>query len=97
MGKLKSGKDAGKDEVIREMTKGGDERVVFCIWRLCNIAFESGVVREDWRSTLVVRLYKGKGERTVCINYRGISLLSVVGKIYLGFLVDRVCKKKLRV
>ena len=24
-------------------------------------------------------------------NYRGIRLLSVVGKIYVGILVDRVC------
>ena len=35
--------------------------------------------------------YKGKGERTECNNYRGISLLNVVGKIYVGILVDRVC------
>ena len=35
-------------------------------------------------------LYKGKGERTECKNYRVISLLSVVGKIYAGILVDRV-------
>ena len=27
-----------------------------------------------------------------CNNYRGISLLSVVGKIYAGILVDRVSR-----
>ena len=32
----------------------------------------------------------GKGERTECKNDRGIILLSVVGKIYAGILVDRV-------
>ena len=45
---------------------------------------------EDWRSVVIVPLYKGKGERTECKSYRGISLLSVVGKIYEGILVDRV-------
>ena len=50
---------------------------------------ESGVVPEDWRSTVIIPLYKGKGERTECINYRSISLLSMVGKIYAGILVDR--------
>ena len=30
------------------------------------------------------------GERNECKNYRGISLLSIVGKIYAGTLVDRV-------
>ena len=60
------------------------------IWKLCNMAFESGVMPEDWRSDVTVRLYKGKGERTVCKNYSGISLLSVVGKMYAEILVDRV-------
>ena len=54
--------------------------------------FESGVVPEGWRSAVIVPLYKGKGERTECNNYRGISLLSVVGKIYAGILVERVRK-----
>ena len=56
------------------------------------MAFESGVVPEDWRSTVIVPLNKGKGERTECSDYRGISLLSVVGKIYVGILVDRARK-----
>ena len=44
------------------------------MWRLCNMAFESGVVPGDWRSAVIVPLCKGKGERTECKNYRGISL-----------------------
>ena len=48
------------------------------------MAFESGVVSKDWRSALIVLLYKGKGVRTECKNYRGISLLTIVGKIYTG-------------
>ncbi|MBD4637125.1 hypothetical protein GUG46_07945, partial [Xanthomonas citri pv. citri] len=35
------------------------------------------------------RSYK-KGNRKVCGNCRGISLLSVVGKVYASILVDRV-------
>ena len=44
----------------------------------------------DWIYAVIVPLYKGKGERTKYKNYRGISL-SMVGKIYAGILVDRVC------
>ena len=43
---------------------------------------------EDWRSVVIVILYSGKGERTECKYYRGISLISVVGKIYAGILID---------
>ena len=72
--------------------KVGDDRVVDWTWGLCNMAFESGVVPEDWRSALLVLLYKGKGEWTECKNYRGINLLSVLGKVYERILVDRVCR-----
>ena len=58
------------------------------IWRLCNVDFDSGPVPEDCRSAVIVPLYKGKGERTECKNYRGIILLNVIGKIYAGILVD---------
>ena len=87
MGKLKNGDAAGNDEITGEMIKGGD-RAVDWIWKLCNMAFESGVVFEDWRYAVIVPLYKGKGERTECNNYRNISLLSVVGKIYVSILFD---------
>ena len=39
---------------------------------------------------MIVLLYKDKGERTEFKNCRGISLLSVDGKIELGILVDKV-------
>ena len=41
-------------------------------------------------SAVIVPLYKDKGERTECSNYRGSRLLNVVGKIYVGILVERV-------
>ena len=53
------------------------------------MAFESDVVLEDLRSAVIVPLHKGKGVIT-CNNYRGISLLSLIGKIYTDILVDRV-------
>ena len=36
--------------------------------------FENGVVPEDWRSNVIVPLYKGKREMTEYMNYKGISL-----------------------
>ena len=32
------------------------------------MTFESGIVPEDWKSAVVVPLYKGRGERTECKN-----------------------------
>ena len=88
--KLKNGKSAGIDEISGEMIKHGGEKVIDWIWKLCSKAFVEGIVPKDWRRAVIVPLYKGKGEKGVCRNYRGISLLSVVGKIYAGILVERV-------
>ena len=66
------------------MIKGEGDRVVDWMWRLCNLSFQSGVVPKDWRSAVIVPLYKGKGERSKNENYRGISPLSMVGKIFAG-------------
>ena len=52
------------------------------------MTFESGVVPEDWRSAVIVPLYKGKRKRTEYKSYTGISLLSVDEKIYVGILVE---------
>ena len=84
MGKLKNGKASGKDEITGEMIKGGGEKVVDWIWRLCNMAFESGFVPGEWRSAVIVPVYKGKGERSKFKSYRGHSLLSVDGKNICG-------------
>ena len=36
-----------------------------------------------------VPVYKGKGDRRDCANYRGISILSIPGKIYGRVLINR--------
>ena len=33
------------------------------------MAFESGVAPENWRSAVIVPLYKAYGERTECKNF----------------------------
>ena len=52
--------------------------------------FKTDIISEDWRFSMIVPLNKNKRKRTECKNYRGISLLSVAGKIYVGILVDIV-------
>ena len=47
---------------------------------------------EYLRSTVTVPLYKSKGERTEYSKYRGVSLLSVVRKIYVGILEEKINK-----
>ena len=56
VGKLKNGKAVGKDEITGVTIKGGAEMVVDWIWRLCNMAFETGAVTEVWRYAVIISL-----------------------------------------
>ena len=44
------------------------------------------------RDSKIVTLYKKKGERNDCNNYRGISLLSIVGKVFARVILMRLQK-----
>ena len=43
----------------------------------------------------IVPQFKGKGDSLECANYRGITLLSAVGKVYEGILIEhiRICSE----
>ncbi len=49
---------------------------------ICEPAWKKGEIPDDWLNAIIVPLYKGKGSRSECSSYRGISLLSVPGKVY---------------
>ncbi|KAK3552360.1 hypothetical protein QTP86_011286 [Hemibagrus guttatus] len=50
---------------------------------------ESGTVSLDWATGVVIPLFK-KGDWRVCSNYRGITFLSLPGKVYSRVLERRV-------
>ncbi|KAK3539305.1 hypothetical protein QTP86_034177 [Hemibagrus guttatus] len=86
---LLGGKAPGVDEIRPEYLKSLDVVGLSCLTRLCNIAWRSGTVPLDWATGVVVPLFK-KGDRRVCSNYRGITLLSLPGKVYSRVLKRRV-------
>jgi hypothetical protein len=45
---------------------------------------------EDWKIAVICPVYKGRGKRGEPGNYRGISLLLVLCKIYSGILAGRL-------
>ena len=58
--------------------------VILCLcWR-------EGKVPQDMREANTVTLYKNKGDRSDSNNYRGISLLSIVGKLFARVVLKRL-------
>ena len=58
--------------------------------RVFNICCMLSIVPVDWVIACMVPLYKGKGGMYECSHFRGISLLSVVGKVYGRILINRI-------
>ncbi|KAK3516010.1 hypothetical protein QTP70_000994 [Hemibagrus guttatus] len=86
---LLGGKAPGVDEIHPEYLKSLDVVGLCWLTRLCNIVWRSGTVPLDWATGVVIPIFK-KGDRRVCSNYRGITLLSIPGKVYSRVLERRV-------
>ena len=88
LNETKGGKAPGMDGVRVEMLKEGGVAVLEWLVRVFNICFMLSIVPVDWVIACMVPLYKGKGDMYECSNFRGISLLSVVGKVYGRVLIN---------
>ncbi len=69
-----------------------DERVRVVLLVLMNMCFSQGVVPSRWGESEVFILYKGKGEVTDPINYRGINLNDDFLRIYERLLDSRMMR-----
>ena len=78
--KLKRHKAPGIDGIPAEVYKHGGDLLTEKLRDLFTICWTQGVVPHDLRDAVVVSLYKNKGEKSDCSNYRGVTLLSIAGK-----------------
>ena len=90
LNETKGDKAPGMDGERVEMLKEGGVTVLEWLVRVFNISFMLSIVSVDWVIACMVPLYKGKGDVYECNNFRGISLLSVVGKVYGRVLINRI-------
>ena len=85
----KDGKAPGGDGIPAEVWKQGGDNLFSRLHQLITNAWEVGSVPQAWKDASIVTIYK-KGDRTDCGNYRGISLLSIAGKIFARILLNRL-------
>lgn len=89
--KLKKGKAAGSDGLGAEFYSNCGAYFIECLVNLFDHIFESGDYPEEWAKALIYPLYK-KGSKSDVNNYRGISLLNVIAKLYSSVLHNRLSK-----
>ena len=85
------GKAGGPTGVVTEMLRAGGEQSVKWLTTLFNDITAKGEIPSDWSKSILVPLYKGKGDPMACGSYRAIKLLEQTMKIY-----ERVLEKRIR-
>ena len=88
---MKKGRAPGLDEMRAEMVDVAGEIGVRWTKRLLNTCMKQCKVPEDWRTGLLVPIWKRKGDAQDPGKYRGITLLSHIMK-----LLERILDKRLR-
>ena len=79
--KLKNNKTGGSDGLVGELLEYGGSGMVELLKQLFTVIWCEVFVPPQWREGLIVNLFKN-GDKEDPGNYRGITLLSVVGKVF---------------
>ncbi|KAK3553592.1 hypothetical protein QTP70_005764 [Hemibagrus guttatus] len=90
--RMKSGKAVGPDDIPVEVWKCLGEAAVEFLANLFNRVLESERMPEEWRRSVLVPIFKNKGDVQSCSNYRGIKLMSHTMKLWERVLEARVRK-----
>nr|VZI12397.1 unnamed protein product [Spirometra erinaceieuropaei] len=87
---LSRGKAPGSDAIPVEVYKHGGPQLMDHLTALFQEMWRQGEVPQYFKDATIVHLYKRKGNRQVCDNHRGISLLNIAGKIFARILLNRL-------
>ncbi|XP_063595885.1 uncharacterized protein LOC134772741 [Penaeus indicus] len=85
------GEATGPDEVPAEAWKSLGDDGVDLLWDLFSKIYDQGKMPNAWRESVIIPIYKEKGDIQECGNYRGIKLMSHTMKIW-----ERIIERRIR-
>jgi len=86
---LRNNKAPGGDNICAEMVKYGGDKLIQLIYKLIKDVWRQEVMPKEWTMTIICPMHK-KGDKTDYQNYRGISILSVIYKVFAKILAKRL-------
>lgn len=89
---MKNRKSPGDDGVVIEAVKCGGHLLHRAVCKLFNACLERGITPSQWDRAVIIILHK-KGDITELANYRPISLLSHVYKLFMRIVAKRITSK----
>ena len=91
LNRMKDGKATGPDEIPAEAWKSLGEFGIDMLWDLMKKIRKKEKMPNKWRKSILVPIFKEKGDIQDCNNYRGIKLMSHTMKIW-----ERIIERRLR-
>ena len=91
MQRMKNGKAVGPDYIPVEVSKCLGESALKFLTKLYNRTMESERMSEEWRDSVLIPIFKNKGDVQSCSNYRGIKLIGRTMKLW-----ERIIERRLR-
>ena len=87
--KLNSGKAPDINGFTAEIVKSGGDNMIEMLNHLMSHYWDKGSVPQEWIDAVLVNLHKSGGQ-DICGNFRGISLLSIIGKVLARIQLGRL-------
>ena len=91
MQKMKSGKATGTSEVSAKMIVASGKIRVKVMIELFQHVLDGRGMSDEWKTSVIVPIFKGKGDVMSCGSYRGVKLLEHVMNI-----IERVLERRIR-
>ena len=88
---MKSGKATGTSEVSVEIIFASGEIGVKVMMELCQHVLDGRGMPDEWKTSVIVPIFKGKGDVMSCGSYKGVKLLEHAMKI-----VERVLERQIQ-
>ena len=86
---LESSKASGPDCIPVVVLKNCEPELSYILVKLFNMCLNESCFPDSWKVSSVVSVFKNVGERSAAKNYRPVSLLSVVSKVFEKLVNDR--------
>ena len=86
---LHNGASGGPELWLKEFFKKSSEILFSYVHNLFNKLFQTGYFPQKWAEGHIVLIFK-KGDVNEVSNYRGITLLSTIGKLFTRVLNNRL-------
>lgn len=88
--KIKRNKSCGIDGIVNEFLIDTSDIIIPMLTKFFNIIINTGITPDDWGIAIITPIFKNKGSPENPDNYRGISILSCISKLFTLIINDRL-------